>query len=86
MKSRTLYSIFFLLGVLVLGMVFITYRYAGTLSSSHLSETPKQMIEQREVQKMSNQYALKNTWLGRVDVKNQKNYTYAILQQKIRLD
>jgi hypothetical protein len=67
-------------------MVLIAYRYTVPLSSPPVSATSKQMLEQGEVQKLSNQYALKNTWLGRVDVKNQKNYTYAILQQKIRLD
>ncbi len=84
MKSRYTYSIFFLLGVTVFMMIFLSYHY---ISTPKMSITDVETSDMDDTTYNFNQEHIKNTWLGQFKKDlNQKSYFYAVSEIQLELN
>ncbi len=83
MKSRYHYAIFFILGLSVVGIIFLSFKYAGNPQSSIIGATEASNMD--DTTNMSIQYT-KNSWLGQIKALNQKSYFYALSEMQIELN
>jgi len=84
MKSRYKYSIFFLLGVSVFGMMYLSYQY---IDSPQMSISDAETSDMDDTTNMFNHQYTKNSWLGQLkkDI-NQKSYFYAVSEIQLELN
>ena len=84
MKSRYLYSIFFLLGLTVVSMILISFKYIGNPNSSMLSTIESASMD--DTTNMLDTQYIKNSWLGQIKELNQKSYFYAVSEIQLKLN
>jgi len=84
MKSRYIYSIFFLLGVSVIVMIFLSYKYT---ISPQVSISDAESSDMDDTTHMFKQQYTKNSWLGQFKKDlNQKSYFYAVSEIQLELN
>ncbi len=84
MKSRYTYSIFFLLGVTVFVMIFLSYRYVVT-PKTPISDA--ESFDMDDTTYMLSQDKREETWLGQFKKDlNQKSYFYAVSELQLELN
>ncbi len=85
MQSRYLYSIFFFLGSLVIGMMFMSFQLIHEPKTVLLDVEETSM--QDDTTKIPEIQSIKNSWLGQVDAnKNQKSYFFAVSEIQLELN
>ena len=84
MKNRYSYSIFFLLGVSVFVMVFLSYKYI-VIPQTSISDV--ETADMDDTTYKFNQEYTKNSWLGQFKKDlNQKSYFYAVSEIQLELN
>ena len=84
MKSRYKYSIFLLLGLSVIGMIFFSFKY---INSPEMSIPDEETSDMDDTTDMFKQQYTKNSWLGQLNEDiNQKSYFYAVSEIQLELN
>jgi len=84
MKSRYHYSIFLLLGLLVIVVIFLSFKYSNNSTSSiPLTAEAKGMDDTTNILPMQ---FTKDSWLGQIKESNQKSYFYTVSEIQLELN
>ena len=84
MKSRYHYSIFLLLGLLVIVVIFLSFKYSNNSTSSiPLTAEATGMDDTTNILPMQ---FTKDSWLGQIKESNQKSYFYTVSEIQLELN
>ena len=84
MKSRYHYSIFLLLGLLVIVAIFLSFKYSNnSISSISLATEATGMDDTTDILPMQ---FTKDSWLGQIKESNQKSYFYTVSEIQLELN
>jgi len=84
MRSRYHYSIFLLLGLLVIVVIFLSFKYSNNSTSSiPLTAEATGMDDTTNILPMQ---FTKDSWLGQIKESNQKSYFYTVSEIQLELN
>ena len=84
MRSRYHYSIFLLLGLLVIVVIFLSFKYSNNSTSSiPLTTEATGMDDTTNILPMQ---FTKDSWLGQIKESNQKSYFYTVSEIQLELN